>query len=231
MMAVDLQPVSIVEDPGFQEFVKELDPRYEIPSRRSLMRTDFPELFKSAQAAVESDLSEATDITITTDLWTSRAADAYLSVTCHFIDKEWKMKSFVLSTTHMPGQHTAEKIALKLKTNFEVWHISGKFQAVVTDNGANMVAGIRQAGFKQIPCFAHTINLVVKDSLKADQSLNVALQKCSPIVSFFHHSTRASDKLKEVQQQQSLPQHKLIMSVDTRWNSVYYMLDFFNNTK
>ncbi|XP_064083142.1 E3 SUMO-protein ligase ZBED1-like [Macrobrachium nipponense] len=55
MIAIDLQPLSIVEDEGFVAFVRQLDPRYEIPSRRSLMRTHFPDLLKNSQAIVESN--------------------------------------------------------------------------------------------------------------------------------------------------------------------------------
>ena len=224
MIAVDLQPVSIVEDTGFRAFVRELDPRYTLPSRRSLMRTTLPELFQNAQASVKLSLEEADDITLTTDIWTSRASEAYMSLTCHFIDKNWQIRSYILDTSHLVGSHTADVIAKTLTTVIEEWGISRKIQAVVTDNAANMVAGTHIAGLKQFPCFAHTLNLVVKDSLRADQTLAVVLEKCSSIVSYFHHSAKASDKLIDIQKQQSLPEHKLIISVETRWNSVYYML-------
>lgn len=38
---------------------------------------------------------------------------------------------------------------------------------------------------------------------------------------FFHHSTNATEKLKEIQKQQKFPEHKLIQSVETRWNTVF----------
>ncbi|KAK7149159.1 hypothetical protein R3I94_008690 [Phoxinus phoxinus] len=97
--------------------------------------------------------------------------------------------------------------------------------AVVTDNGANMVAAVHKAGWRHYPCFAHTLNLVVKDSLKAVPEVVQILGKCSTIVSFFHHSTKATEKLRAVQQQMKIAEHKLIQSVETRWNSVFYMLD------
>lgn len=37
-----------------------------------------------------------------------------------------------------------------------------KILAVVTDNGANMVAAVHKAEWAHYPCFAHTLNLVVK---------------------------------------------------------------------
>ena len=48
-------------------------------------------------------------------------------------------------------------------------------------------------------------------------------KKCKDIVTFFHQSTKASDKLKEVQRQLGLPEAKLIQVVEARWNSTFYM--------
>lgn len=58
MIAVDLQPFSNVEDQRFQEFVKEMESQYVLPSRRSLLRTDLPHLFQKAQEDVEYFLAE-----------------------------------------------------------------------------------------------------------------------------------------------------------------------------
>ena len=44
MIAKDLQPISIVEDRGFNVFVKTLDPHYRIPSRKSMMEGTITDL-------------------------------------------------------------------------------------------------------------------------------------------------------------------------------------------
>ena len=46
MLVTDLQPV---EDKGFQEFLKVVDPKYIPPSRRSIMRDHLPNLYSSAK--------------------------------------------------------------------------------------------------------------------------------------------------------------------------------------
>jgi len=38
MLVLDMQPASVIEDQGFKRFVTMLDPCYDIPSRRTLMR-------------------------------------------------------------------------------------------------------------------------------------------------------------------------------------------------
>ena len=132
------------------------------------------------------------------------------------------MQEFVLETCRFPGQHTADNISLELKRITDEWAITQKVIAVVTDNGANMVSAVHKAGWKHYPCIAHTLNLVVKDGIKAVHEVVQLLTKCSSIVSFFHHSAKATEKLKQLQKQLKVVEHKLIQSVETRWNSVFF---------
>ena len=69
-----------------------------------------------------------------------------------------------------------------------------------------------------IPCFAHTLNLVVSEAIKADASVHGLKKNCKQIV-----TTESTEKLKEIQGQLGIPDHKLIRGVETRWNSTYYM--------
>ena len=134
-------------------------------------------------------------------MWTSRVTEAYLTVSCHVIDDKWQMQAYVLETCSFSGKHTADNICAELKRIADQWGIAAKIQAVITDNGANMIAAVRKAGWVRYPCFAHTINLVVKDSIKALPELLDIQQRCSAIVTIFHHSTNATEKLKEIQKQ------------------------------
>ena len=89
----------------------------------------------------------------------------------NFIDKNWQMQSCNLATINVAVQHTADNIAELLTKITDEWGITNKIHAVVTDNGANMVSAVRKTCWKHIPCFSHTLNLIVKDSIKADTSL------------------------------------------------------------
>ena len=86
-----------------------------------------------------------------------------------------------------------------------------------------MAAAVRITGWKHIPCFAHTLSLIVQAALSADKATADLKKTCKDVVTFFHKSTKASDKLKEVQRQLGLPEAKLIQGVETRRNSTYYM--------
>jgi len=52
------------------------------------------------------------------------------------------------------------------------------------------------------------------------------LQKVEELL-HFSHSSHAYSKLKTIQNQLNIPNHKLIQDVTTRWNSTYYMLSRF----
>ena len=57
MMAVDLQPFSLVEDPGFCRLMREADPRYIIPSRRYFSDVLIPQIHTKITSLVLSLLS------------------------------------------------------------------------------------------------------------------------------------------------------------------------------
>ena len=84
MLAADMQPTSVVEDEGFQKFVTLLDSRYEIPSRRTLMRM-LLEMYEKVKATVEWLLSQIGYGSLTTNIWTLRATQSCLTLTAHFL--------------------------------------------------------------------------------------------------------------------------------------------------
>jgi len=111
---------------------------------------------------------------LTTDSWTSRQTLGYIAVTYHWIDDLWKLCSFVLATKEMHKDHTAGNVTDELKLITDECNVTKKVVAVVTDNAANIV--------KHIPCFAHTLNLIVQGSLKDDPVMDDVSKKCRDIV-------------------------------------------------
>jgi len=73
----------------------------------------------------------------------------------------------------------------RLKLITDEWNVTKKVVAVVTDNAANIVTAIRLNGWKHIPCFAYTLNLIVQGSLKDDPVMDDVSKKCRDIVSFY----------------------------------------------
>ena len=86
MIAIDLQPFSIVEDVGFRQLVAALEPRYSLPSRRYLSEVVIPEIHAKVKHGITELLQSAKYISLTTDIWTStNSHHSFLSLTAHFI--------------------------------------------------------------------------------------------------------------------------------------------------
>ena len=115
--------------------------------------------------------------------------------------------------------HTAE-----LKKVASDWNIAHKIYCLVTNNASNMVAAAKLTGWRHIPCFAHTLNLIVQKATDKDSELSQLHQECQNIVTFLKQSVKARDKLTEAQRQMAAwRETKLIRVVVTRWNSSFYM--------
>ncbi|XP_057210771.1 E3 SUMO-protein ligase ZBED1-like [Triplophysa rosa] len=102
-------PINAVENDGFRKLIKVLDPRYELPGRKHFSVTALPRLYAERSEQLEQELQNVAYFASTSDMWSSRTSEPYLSLTIHFIDKDWKLQSKCLQTAYFPEDHT-EKV-------------------------------------------------------------------------------------------------------------------------
>ena len=121
--------------------------------------------------------------------------------------------------------HTAENITSELKAITDKWGITAKITCIVTDNTANIVAAAHLTGWRHLPCMAHTLNLIVQESIEKVEDLVVLRRKCCQIVTYFKQSVKAKDKLQEIHKKMNTSERKIIQDVITRWNSSYFMFE------
>lgn len=69
------------------------------------------EQYEAETQKVKEKLHSTNAISLTADMWTSINMEAYLAVTGHFFDSEYKMCTTVLGVKYFPKSHTAENIA------------------------------------------------------------------------------------------------------------------------
>ena len=112
MMAADLQPFSIVEDPGFSRVMREADPRYIIPSSRYFFDVLIPQIHTTI-TSLGSQLLKSTQNSVTTVIWSSGYChDSFMSLVAHFIVSDsFEKKSLMLSLWKFDESHTAGKIS------------------------------------------------------------------------------------------------------------------------
>ena len=129
----------MVEDKGFREFSKLLDPSYSLPGRKTISTKVLPMMYEKLRTEVMYKIKSATAVCLTTDCWTSITITSYMSVTCHFME-DFKMTSYLLDCFVMTERHTADNLARELTRVSEEWGVKDKIVACVTDNAANIVS-------------------------------------------------------------------------------------------
>lgn len=225
MITADYQPLSIVENVGFLEYTKQLQPLYTPPSRKLLSTKLLPDQYNIIVSKLKSMLNNVNDVSITTDMWTSDSTKSYITVTCHFIYND-NLYSPVIATREVCESHTGENIASELSYIFNEWNITHKIVTIVSDSGANIKNAINEHLKKyHHPCVAHTLNLSVNDAINKNTELLQVLKTCRAIVGHFKHSSSATEKLREFQKQMGLPELKVKQDVSTRWNSCLIMVE------
>ncbi|KAL1258990.1 hypothetical protein QQF64_009567 [Cirrhinus molitorella] len=211
-IAADMRPFSVVENLGFRRLIHTLEPKYAIPSQAHFTRTVVPTLYKESKVNVVQNLKEAETIAITTDGWTSRCTQSYITITAHIINSNWDMVNFVLQTRPLFESHTGAKIAEVLQAAVTEWDLKKPDHgiAIVTDNARNMDGAVHEAGFGlHIKCFSQTTNLATQAGLCVARVAHL-LGRMRRITAFFHRSSTAAAVLTSKQKLLQLPPHKFI---------------------
>ena len=231
MIALDFLPYSVVEGEGFKAVIKLLEPRYRIPSRTTFSRSTVPTLYKKTKSDVMNrikiDLNDGTAFSFCTDIWTSKAMDSFISFCLMYLTDNFIMKSIAIENKPFPGTNTADNISESLEKTIDDWELPRSVPTFgLRDNGANIKAAMsRSQSYSDLDCFAHTLQLAINDGIKEVDGMQAMLTKCKRIVGHYHYSCVAMGRLHAEQRRLKREERDLIMSVATRWNSDYYMVE------
>ncbi|PAA79363.1 hypothetical protein BOX15_Mlig002362g2 [Macrostomum lignano] len=228
MIAVDSQPVSIVEDLGFQRLVAGLEPRYELKSRNYYQKLIEKE-YELAKQTVKQQLPDDVEVAVTSDCWSSaNQAIALLSVTGHFVTQDLERKNLVLAATPIESAHTGEALSNILLNVIEEFQLNDHVTLLLRDGGSNIR---KAASLLQVPdasCACHVLQLCVKEALKEGVLTQTIIKKVKGLVGHFDRSHPAQKQLQNFQGALGLPKNRLIQNVETRWNSSLHMLRRYN---
>ncbi len=111
-MALDMRPFSVVELS-----------RYQLPSRPHFSQNVLPHLYSEVRAKLVEDLINAKFIALTTDGWTSRATQSFMTITAHYITDNWVIKNPVLQTRAVYESHTSDHLSEILQGAVAEWKI------------------------------------------------------------------------------------------------------------
>lgn len=242
-IAQDLLPLSTVESGAFRKLMAVAEPCYTTPSRKHLSYKLLPEKAEEVMTAVKTEMESAEQVCVTIDIWSSRDMRSFLGVTAHYILDNTLHKA-MLSCKRFRGAHTADRIYSVYQDIVAAYNLSGRVWRIVTDNASNMIKAFSLPGMEsleadsedgegecsavespehmeylpveRVSCFAHTLQLVIKDGLKEAGQIRTVLAKASRFVSHCRRSTKATEILESCL--------KLSAANATRWNSQLKMI-------
>jgi len=228
-IAKDVLAANIVLGQGFIKMFQMISPRFKVPHPNTIKRR-IECKFESARNLIITKLQDFAHVALTADGWTHQYTNnQYIGITVHGFNGQ-NLESFCIACRKIDEVHSAGNLCRIFESVIESWGIEReKVVACITDNAKNIVNAIELfiGSDKHAPCFAHSLNLVVKKAIKDSVELSSMIQSVKDIVTFFHHSPKATSLLNSLQDDPL----KLIQDVPTRWNSTFLMIERFLQLK
>jgi hypothetical protein len=238
MLILHAYPFRMVGHEGFLKFVNNLQPQFKVMSEKTACE-DCKDIVKDLKVKAHLMIQEAPGhLSYTTDLWTSNQNLGYMVITCHFIDKNWKIQKLVLAFKMIPAPHTGIAISETLFKCFNDWNVASRTLAITVDNATSNDAAINNIKYKlddqnmlvangsllHQRCCAHILNLIVNDGLKMIKNITSKIREC---VKWIRSSQRRQQNFEDAVVGccvELVSSQRPTLDVPTRWNSVYLML-------
>lgn len=109
---------------------------------------------------------------------------SFINHVVHFLDAKFNMKTFTLKTEIFPHPHTGLRIGNNILRTLNQFGLEDRKVIDVSDNGANVKAGIEKAKIRRLACSAHNLHLFIsKDIPKSDNfsAINILISKLKTI--------------------------------------------------
>ncbi|CAG8841748.1 5578_t:CDS:2, partial [Gigaspora margarita] len=233
----DTLPFSVVSSQSFATMIRYLNANIDLPSRdviKSIIQKAFTVMQRDIQLLFEQISSK---ISITLDIWTSRANVPFICITAHWIDNNWNLKNILLDICMLPHPHTGEEINAKLCSVFAAFNITNKILCATTDGGTNMVLAMRllkdslilkncNFNFQPRRCLAHILNLIVTTRLSP---IKPSIEKVRNFVNIISSLSSITQDFKELGQMvgEGESTRKISQDVSNYWNSTYLILSAY----
>ncbi|XP_039851477.1 zinc finger BED domain-containing protein RICESLEEPER 2-like [Panicum virgatum] len=184
-------PLCFGQSDAFQDYITNAhNPRFVKSSRQTTAR-DLIGLYNNRVEQLTDVLKNSvSSVALTSDIWSGKAKEDYISVVAHFLNPDWCLKKRLLGLKPIEVAHTGVNIAERVEMVASDYGITDKIFAIVLDNASSNKIAIDvlkpvfsgyigslmpkparidddlAAVFLHQRCACHIINLIVKSCLK-----------------------------------------------------------------
>lgn len=206
-------PFNVVENIDFQLFLQKACPLFQIPSRHTLSGNLLNKEYQDLKKVVRNVFNETPNFCITSDGWSNVNKSSVIN---YMITTPKPI--FYRSVYTKEEHHTGENIAKGIEECMISIGIN-KFTAVITDNANNMKSAWRILKEKYpdkifLGCWAHGVNLWVKDIMKHEWADNI-LEKAKQLALYFRNHQIPLAALRRIQKEKYGHEIALTLTVET----------------
>ena len=224
MVIMDLQPWSIVNDPGFIYCAHQLDPHYKIASAtfyRGLLDKVYQRSIKKVEEKIDHDNPEF--IACQLDGWSSYR-HGYMGMLISYLTKNWKRVSLCLACSPFDDHHTGENIAEWLDSKLTSWKVLDKTTVVISDTASNMIKSMEYLpnDMEHCGCLNHVLQLSINDEIFEKPEVKNIMSKVKAFINYHSISVLLAAALEKAQK--DLGWEKVLQpvkDVKTRWNTTH----------
>ncbi|CAL4066508.1 unnamed protein product, partial [Meganyctiphanes norvegica] len=223
----DMEPLSVVENKGFCNLIKILEPRYEVPNIIKLKDKYIVPMYHLTKIDVKSKLSNAIRHTLTADTWKSLADEKYITFTCHYIENNtFQLQSIVLQTKHINQFLTNVDFLFEMENLISFWNLDSNVKPFIMTNNAELINIWNIGEFHHLGCFAHILNIVVNTIYNTISSeLSDLLHKLYKLSSHIKPSLLELEALKVAEVHENMEKLQFIQEdVFKQWKSALCMI-------
>ncbi|XP_041938745.1 E3 SUMO-protein ligase ZBED1-like isoform X6 [Alosa sapidissima] len=231
MLVTDLLPFSKVKDVGFRAFCRGLNPTFDPPSSALWVRTELQSVYEQIKVKLRNTLQSVPEVALTAEMWTHTSEGVYLTVSCHFIDRYWKRRNYLLETVALDSDREAGRVVEQLLKTSSDWGIAEKVKVVVSNmmSKGSMTESCEAKGWAHVRCFVCTLDIVFREALaqldEPSWRMPQLLRKCRAIVRFFQQDRDAQRQLRANQEKLNLSPLRLVQAAaEDTWLDVGTML-------
>jgi hypothetical protein len=102
---VNQHPFTIVEEPKFIDYIRTLSPDAILISADTIKRKIMDLYTANIDKMQEAFQDILGKISFTIDIWTSPFTKSFLSITAHYIDKDWKLRNVLVDFVQVFGNN------------------------------------------------------------------------------------------------------------------------------
>ncbi|CAM8887981.1 unnamed protein product [Rhodiola kirilowii] len=230
-------PLDMVEHAGFNRFVKNLQPFFEVVTSNTI-EADCLEIYQKEKQLLYDILDKLPGkISLGAEMWAGSGDTKYLCLTANYIDRDWKLVKKILCFISVDDSNMEDTLSQAIMACLLSWDIDRKLFSLTYDSNSindNTVCKIRErlcqnrfllcnGEFFGVRCAARLVSLMAQESV---ETLCETTRKIWDSIQYIRSSQAVLEKFNQLVQEAKVSSQRGLPACDTLdWQSTYNMLE------